>query len=193
MRPLKSRVALQHVPSRQSRWRLKPRRGSLRADARRPERAHPLPTRTAAARFQLVDCLSTSRRSHSAHHPKNQNNEQNGSKKAATEIHVILHGFIGLQLNTHGSVPSGPYRTLDLVTVRYWAVPQAGAGSLDTKRSEHFVRSSTSAGAGPNESSSPARGVTPMISRSCLPDCAILRITFGPSLSLRISPLTAIP
>ena len=51
--------------------------------------------------------------------------------------------------------------------VRYWAIPEAGAGSLDTKRSEHFARSSTSAGTGPNESSSPARGLTPMINRSC--------------------------
>src|ERR1700732_3940468 len=50
-----------------------------------------LPTRTAAARFQLVDC-----RSHSAHHPNNEKNEQNGSKNAATDIHVILHRFIAL-------------------------------------------------------------------------------------------------
>jgi hypothetical protein len=43
-----------------------------------------------------VDYLLTSRRSHSAHHPKYENNEQNGSKNAATDIHEILHDFMGL-------------------------------------------------------------------------------------------------
>jgi len=63
------------------------------------------PTATLAAHWcpllgqrslSLVDCLLTSRRSHSAHHPKNENNEQNGSKNAATDIHVTLREFIRL-------------------------------------------------------------------------------------------------
>src|ERR1700719_2677432 len=67
--------------------------------ARRPtatSAASFVPTCGAAARFQLVDCLLTSSRSHSAHHPKNENNEQNGSQDAATDIHLILRGFTRL-------------------------------------------------------------------------------------------------
>src|SRR6202023_2736072 len=48
-----------------------------------------LRTRSTYAHFQFVDCLSMSRRSHSAYEPNNKKNDQNGSKNAATDVHVI--------------------------------------------------------------------------------------------------------
>lgn len=70
--------------------------GAFIARPRRPWGAHFCRLARQRAHFQLVDCLLTSGRSHSAHHPKNEKNEQNGSKDAATDIHVILHRFMTL-------------------------------------------------------------------------------------------------
>src|ERR1700736_5636500 len=52
-----------------------------------------LRTRSTYAHFQFVDCLSMPRRSHSAYEPNNEKNDQNGSKNAATDVHVILREF----------------------------------------------------------------------------------------------------
>jgi hypothetical protein len=43
---------------------------------------------------QFVDYLFTSRRSNVAQQPKNEQHDENRSKSAATDIHVILRGYM---------------------------------------------------------------------------------------------------